>query len=223
MPSAFALAEINHQLETVVAELEAVFAQQGHANFLLVRQAGGIAGLLGRPDLSARLGVIISGLAIENIFGGAVTNLDRSDIDATRLARIKSPPEISREHPFCDDDFLIARMKSQTDHHLQLCLQGDIQGALQAATSERALEEIGCTLAALGQFEHAASLIDAQPVEDRARMAVRFVTVLEKCRRGHADFRQPLQQARLDGFDRLCVALALAGRLPWIGYPYSDW
>jgi hypothetical protein len=60
-------------------------------------------------------------------------------------------------------------------------------------------------------------------MSDNARASVRFVILLEKCRRGLPGFEDAIYEANLEGYSRLHVALALAGRLPWVGYPYSDW
>lgn len=217
-------AEINHQLEQVVAELEAALAQ-GRPDFFLVRRAGGIAGLLDRPDLVSRLETVMSHLTVEDVFRAAITNLDEHEreVRATRLFRFESPEEISRQHPECDDASIIDRMKAQADVHVLMCLKGDVHGATETATSKLALEDIGCTLAAMGQFERATAFIDSQAVEDTSRAAVRHVILLEKCRRGHAGIVEVIQLANLQGEGRLRVVLALAGRLPWVGYPYSDW
>jgi hypothetical protein len=221
MPSAIAQAEVNRQMENAVVELEDASAQ-GRVNIFLARMAGGVASLVGRRDLTTRVGAILSGLTLADLLEGAITNIDPHSIDATRPIDLPSPEEMARQHPVCDDESLVERMQAEGDRHVQLCVQGDVNRATEVATSALALEDIGRTLAVLGRFDRAAAFIDAQAVNESARKQVRFVILLEKCRRALPGFAEEILQARLEGFGRLQVILALAGRLPWVGYPYSD-
>lgn len=225
MPSAIALAEIDRQIDAVVMQLEAASAQ-GHLNIHSARRAGGIAGLLERPDLVRRLEAVIAGLTVKDLLKGAITNFELSTIDAARPVELASPEDTARDYPRCDDQALIEQMRTYGGLHVRLCLEGDVNRATQVATTSLELEDIGCTLAAMGQFDRATSFIDAATLGERvgARKHVRCVILLEKCRRGHPDFPAALQQASLHGGDaEQCVILALAGRLPWRGYPFCDY
>ncbi|MDB5329416.1 MAG: hypothetical protein JWP03_567 [Phycisphaerales bacterium] len=222
MPSAIARAEVDRQIEDVVVELEAASAQ-GRVNIFLIRMAGGVAALVGRHDLTTRLGAIISGMTVEDLLCGSITNIDPKTVDTNRPLKLPSLDAAGRQHPECDDDSIIERMKTQVDVHVQLCLNGDVDSAKQAASSPLALEDIGCTLAVMGQFDRANDFIDAQKVDAGMKSQVRFVILLEKCRRELPGFIEAVRQARHKGYEQLHVILALTGRLPWTGYPLSDW
>jgi hypothetical protein len=75
----------------------------------------------------------------------------------------------------------------------------------------------------MGQFDRANDFIDAQKVDAGMKSQVRFVILLEKCRRELPGFIEAVRQARHKGYEQLHVILALTGRLPWTGYPLSDW
>jgi hypothetical protein len=220
-PRAMARVTIDRRLEQVVSGLETAFAG-GRGNVFLLLQAGGVAGLLDRADLLARLGKLLEHLSVADFFQGAITNINLADVDASRLKKFSSPQEMARQHPLCDDECLVARISARPYPHVKLCLDGNIEAAAKAATSQLELGDIGCTLAALGQFDQAAAFIDSKAVDESARSAVRFVIFVEHCRRCDREFIQSLHESSPD-HGGLEIVLALAGRLPWVGYPYYDW
>jgi hypothetical protein len=222
MPSAKTRATIDHEIEIAVAELEPAISNR-RANLFVVKMAGGVAALVGRHDLFTRLEVAISHLTDRDLLRGAITNIDVSTLDTPRRLRLPTLEEMARNHPLCDDDFLIGQIKAQDDPWIQLCLQGEMDAAVRVAESSLALDDIACTLAATNQFDRATAFIDAQSVTDNVKAHVRFVILLETCRRQLPGFAEAILQARRQDYERLHVVLALAGRLPWIGYPYPDW
>lgn len=217
--------EIDRLLTEAVADLKAAdAAAAGRLNVFQLQHAGGIAGLLGRPDLAARLGVLTSRFTLGDVLGGALTNIDLATVDLARPCSAWSSDDAARHHPACDDASVLQRMASEPTDHVRLCLAGDVDGAARAARDRLSAEDVGATLAALGQFDRATAFVDAHPAaDDRARAHVRFIVLLETCRRAPAGFGGAIRRAQPAGFDRLHVIAALAQRLPWPGYPYSDY
>jgi hypothetical protein len=223
MPTAIALAEIDRQIDAVVMQLEGAPAR-GQMNIHSARQAGGIAGLLGRHDLVQRLEAVIAGLTAKDLLKGAITNFELSTADAARPVELASPEAIARDHPRCDDHAIAELMKAYGGPHVRACLDGDVDRATLVAKTALELEDIACTLAAMGQFDRATSFIDTAALGERvsARKHVRWVILLEQCRRGHPGFPVAIQEASLQG-GHAEIILALAGRLPWQGYPFCDY
>jgi hypothetical protein len=220
----WAQSEIERLLHAAIADLESS-AGVGKLNSLLARHVGKVAGLLDFGGVMHRASALLSTQTAADLFKGSLTNIDLSTIDISKLRGIESPAEFSIQHPVWDDDALRAELTrcAESTPHLQLCLQGDPAGAVRAAKCDIDFEEIGNTLAVLGKLDDAITFIDSQPVQPMYRKAVRFIVLLEKCRRS-----DPAAVDEINRFDpkewyRLPIILALANRRPWIGYPYSDY
>jgi hypothetical protein len=222
---------IDEQLESLVRELTAVPPRSsiGLGRFA---EASGLCALFGRPDLAARLADVLSDAPAVDLFKHAITNIDPATVNVDAFRRPRSAVEVERAHPPCSHEALIGQLRTQAEgdaaseeprHHLALCLTGDVDGAMRAARGELALEEVAATLVVLGQPERATALIDAQPVSDYRRQAIRFVILAEACRRRLLGFAPAVRATESRGHSRVPVILALAGRLPWAGYPFSDW
>jgi hypothetical protein len=214
--------EANRQLELAVEALEAT-ATQGRVNILSAQMVGGVAALFGRQDFVARVRATISGLTSGDLCCNAIANIDPNAADRTRPIDLPTAEQAALEHPLCTSESLIEQLRAGGEGHVQLALIGDLDRAVQLANTPRELEDIGCMLAILGRFEEAVSFIDAQTVDDDRKEQIRDVVLFEKCRRNLPGVTEAIEQAGVQGEGRVTVALALTLRLPWGGYPFSDW
>jgi hypothetical protein len=170
-----AKAEIDRLMSSAIEELEAD-ATAGTMNLCLAKLLGAVAGLLGFRDILGRIEILISKLSPADFLKGVISNIDwHSPERLAQLCRIKPPDEFGADHPVCSRDVPVPDLHRvpRDCAHLELCLQGDVAGAIRAANSELDYEEIADTLAALGKFDEAIELIDSQPVSRERRQGVR--------------------------------------------------
>ena len=144
--------------------------------------------------------------------------------------RTVDPAEDSeRHHPPYREDELVDRIRScaATEKHFALCLDGQFHEARAVAVSGVRLEEVGDTLAVLGEFEAARSVAGDPALEPWRQQGVRLVLLIELFRRGRVDeagaLLAELESTGLGAWGRVHLALGFAGREPWAGYPYPDW
>lgn len=112
-----------------------------------------------------------------------------------------------------------------SERHIALCLEGRFDDAKREAQSDLALEEAGLTMAVLGEFDAARRVMSDPALPDFRRAGVRLVLMIELFRAGRQDEASALlgemEATGLSEWDHL--ALGIAGRVPWVGYPYPDW
>ena len=219
-----AKSEIDGLIHEAIEELE-TDARSGRMNTLVAHHLGAIARLIEFDDVARRVELLLSSLSLADFLNGSITNIELGSVDVDRLRRIEAPAEFAAKHPICDDQLLAKNLNrfAKDSPHLALCLVGDIAGAKSAAKQELDYEEIALTFAALGKYSEARTFIDAQPVISHRRDHVRFVILLEKCRRADPTHCDEIQRVNPRSWDRLAVILALAQRLPWSTYPYPDY
>jgi hypothetical protein len=120
-----------------------------------------------------------------------------------------------------------SRCCAATEKHFALCLEGRFQKACALAGSGIRLEEVGDTLAVLGEFDAARSVDRDPALEPFRQQGVLFVLVIELFRLGRVEeagaLLAELESAGLGAWERVHLALGFAGREPWRGYPYPDW
>jgi hypothetical protein len=222
---------IDEQLECLAREMSAA-PPQCLISLLRFAEASGLCMLLGRPDLASQLAAVLSGAPVTDPFKHAITNIDPATVNVDAFRRSCSAAEVDRRYPLLSHEALIKQLRTEAEgeaaseeprHHLTLCLRGDLDGAMRAARDEFACEQVAATLVVLGQPERATAFIDSRPVSDYRRQAIRFVVVAEACRRRLTRFASAVRATRSRGEGRMPVIVALAGRLPWAGYPFSDW
>jgi len=198
---------------------------RGYFNYRLVTETAALCALLGYNDLAKQFAEIALQMPDFDPFENAITNIDVHEIDVDKFRRVCTVEEVEQSSPLYSDADLMGDLHrlAETEIHLKLSLEGDIDGAARAASGELALEEIAATLAVQGQFERALEFIDSQPVSDFRRSSLRFLVLIEKCRKQTPGFASELQQTPLAVEGRRIIVLALAGRRPWGGYPFPEW
>ena len=222
MQNANVQALIDQELENAVGALE-VAKKQGAANLMLARAAGGVAELCDRPDLVSRIREIVAGFTIADLLGGAITNIDLNESTANRQIELFSGTEANRQHPLADDAFVIEHARSHGGDYVRLCFAGDVAAAERAANDAFGFECIAFALVLMNQPDQASAFIRTHPVRDTTESGLQLITLLEQCRRASPGFERAIGQVALEGWHQLHVVLALAGRLPWLGYPFADY
>jgi hypothetical protein len=226
MTEAIASAEIERLLISATSDLE-MAARAERMNHFVAKFLGSIANLLGDQEIVKRVERLLGNLTAEDIFRGAITNIDWRNLDSKELDRlraIESADSFGAKHPIYDRASPVPELQQFSQHspHLLFCLQGQIDRALAAVKSDLDYEEIADTLAALGKFDDAICLIDSLPVSLARQRGVQFVVLVEKCRRLVPGFADEIARFNPLDFDRLHIVLALAARRPWPAYPYPD-
>jgi hypothetical protein len=215
-------------LEAGIAELEKN-ASEGRYNTLCIRALGSAAKVLGQHDVADRAVHLLRAAPDGAFWAGMITNIELPETVPERMRSFEPPAELESRHPAYRADQLVERIRSDasTEKHFALCIEGRFQEARALAGSGRQLEEVGDTLAALGQFEAARSVASDPALETFRQRGVRFVLVIELFRRGRVDeagvLLAEMESAGLGAWERVHLALGFGGREPWGGYPYPDW
>jgi hypothetical protein len=227
MDELLARSESERLISAAALDLEGQAAAK-RMNHFVAKLLGAIANALDYREIADRVQSLLMALTAEDFFKASITNIDLHRLSANELDRLRQiePLEsFNRTHPVYVRNQAVPdvqRFASALDH-LKPCLNGDVATAVAIANSELEFEDIADTLAALGKYEEAIALVDCHVASEDRRRSVRHVVLLEKCRRFAPDFLEEIGRSDLKDFDRLTVILALAGRRPWVGYPFSDY
>lgn len=229
MPSDAASARlVRSHLEAGIAELERD-ASEGRYNTLCIRALSSAAKVLGQNEVADRAARLLRAAPDGAFWAGVMTNIELPVTVPERMRTVEPAAELEDRHPSYREDELIARIRlcAATEQHFALCLEGRFQEARALAGSGVRLEEVGDTLAVLGEFDAARSVASDPALEPFRQRGVLFVLVIELFRRGHVEeagaLLAELESAGLGAWERVHLALGFAGREPWGGYPYPDW
>lgn len=215
-------------LATGIAELEKE-AGSGRYNTICIHSLGSAASVLGQLEIADRAIRLLRAAPDGAFWSGMITNIELPAVVPERMRSIGPVEELERRHPLYREEELIGRIQSYaaTEKHFALCLERRFQEASAQAGSGIRLEEVGDTLAVLGEFEAAWSVACNPALELFRQRGVRFVLLIELYRRGRmkeaGTLMAELKSAGLDTWSRVHLALGIGGREPWGGYPYPDW
>jgi hypothetical protein len=211
---------VRNHLEAGITELERE-AGQGRYNTLCIRALGSAAQVLGQQGVADRTLELLRAAPDRAFWAGMITNIEIPGSVPDRMRAIEPPAELEDRHPTYRTDRLFERIRScaVTEKHLALCLEGRCQDARVLAGSGLRLEEVGDTLAVLGEFDAARSIASDPALEPFRQQSVRFVLVIELFRRGMVEEAGALlaevESAGLGAWERVHLALGFAGREPW--------
>jgi hypothetical protein len=219
---------VRSHLETGIADLERD-ASEGRYNTLCIRALGSAAKVLGEHEVADRAVRLLRAAPDRGFWAGMITNIELPETVPERMRTVDPAAVLEDRHPLYREEELIARIRScaATEKHFALCLEGRFHEARALAESGVRLEEVGDTLAVLGEFNAAGSVASDPALEQFRQRGVRFVLVIELFRRGRVQeagaLLAELESAGLGAWERVHLALGFAGREPWGGYPYPDW
>lgn len=225
-PRALELAR--RHLEAGVGELERD-AKAARYNTLCIRALAHAAAVLGQNDLAGRAIRLLRAAPGGAFWTGIITSFRLPKTVPEGMRTLDPPEKLEQRHPPYREAEIVWRVRSAatTQEHFALCLAGRFQEARSRAGSGVRLEEVGDTLAVLGEFDAALSVARDPALEEFRRRGVLFVLVIELFRRGRFEeaetILEELGAANLGAWERIQLALGLGGREPWGGYPYPDW
>ncbi len=219
---------IKIQLEAGIDQLERD-ANSGRYNTLCIRQLGRVAMALGHQEVCERAILLLQVAPAEAFLAGMITNIQLPATPPEGMRTLGSYEEWKDRFPPYQEEKTVEHVKSSaaSEEHLALCFEGRFMEARAKAGSGRHLEEVGVTLAILGEFDNAKSIACDSVLEAFRQQGVWLVLVIELFRRRRTEesttLLKELESAGLDTGDRIHLALGFAGREPWGGYPYPDW
>jgi hypothetical protein len=229
MPSdALSAKLVRSHLEVGIAELERD-ASEGRYNTLCIRALGSAAKVLDQNEVADRAARLLRAAPDGAFWAGVITNMELPATVPERMRTLEPTLELEDRHPQYREVELVGRIRScaATEQHFALCLEGQFQKACALAESGVRLEEVGDTLAVLGEFDAARSVARDPTLEPFRQRGVLFVLVIELFRLGRVEeagaLLAELETAGLGAWERVHLALGFAGREPWRGYPYPDW
>jgi hypothetical protein len=221
-------AAAREQLRAAVDSLEAI-AAVGPVNTFSARALVRATLLLEEHDLAQRAVAILCQIPDRAFYAGLITNMELPNDFAERMKQVPTRDELERQHPVYGRDAKLAAIyqSAESSPHIRLCLEGSYEDAEAVAGNGVKLEEVGDTLAVLGEFDRAYALATGPKMEEFRRSGVLFVLVIELFLAGDLTWsRELLAKFEATGMDegsRVHLALGFAGREPWRVYPYPDW
>jgi hypothetical protein len=227
MPSDAAIELAKRHLDASIREIEEE-AKAGRLNTFRIRALANASAVLGQNDVAERAVRLLRSAPDGAFWAGMIANFELPKTVPERLRTIEPSDELEKHHPpYCEKD-IVGRLRSyaKTEDHFGLCLEGKVQEARSKAVGVK-LEEVGATLAVLGDFDGALSVARDPILEQFRQRGVLLVLVIEFFRRGRIEacdaILTELEASGLGAWDRIFLALGFAGREPWGGYPYPDW
>jgi hypothetical protein len=157
-----------------------------------------------------------------------ITNLELPNAVPDRLRNVDAPDELETRHPMYSAEAMFGRIRAcaKSEEHFALCVEGKAEEAQSNATGLK-LEEVGATLAVLGDIDSVLRVARDPRLERVRQRGILLVLIIESYRRGRIDICEAilaeLESAGVSAWDRVFLALGFAGREPWGGYPYPDW
>jgi len=215
-------------LESALHELESD-ARKGRYNIFCIRDLGNVAQAVGQNSLAKRAGLLLRDAPDEAFWAGAITNFPIPAMAPERLRSLATAEELTKLYPPFREEQTIQYIRSlaANERHIEICLEGRFHEARQIAGSGLKLEEVGSSLAVIGEFEAVRGIASDPALEPFRRRGVQLVLVIELFRRGLSDdamlILAELERAGVGPWDRIHLATGIAGRLPWDGYPFPDW
>jgi hypothetical protein len=218
---------VRNNLEAGIHELER-FASEGRYNTMCIRALGNAAKVLGQHAVADRAFQLLRAAPDGAFSAGMITNVELPATVPEWMRAAAPLAELEERHPPYCADRIVERIRScaKTQKHLALCLDGRFDEA-RALAGGVELEEVGDTLAVLGEWDVARSIASDPALEAFRQRGIQLVLVVELFRRRRVEeagaLLVELESAGLGAWDRVHLALGLGGLEPWLGYPYPDW
>ena len=228
MPLDVAIQLAKRHLDASLHELEKE-ADGARYNTSCIRALASAAAVLGLYDIAERALSLLRKAPDGSFFAGMITNFELPKTVPERLRTVDALETLEEQHPHYREQEIVGRIRSNaaTEEHFALCIEGRFQEARSKADSGVRLEEVGATLAVLGEFDAALSVARDPLLESFRQRGVLLVLVIEFFRRDRIENSEAilaeLESPGLGAWERIHLALGFAGREPWGGYPYPDW
>jgi hypothetical protein len=217
-------------LASVIDALKAS-AAAGKVNTSVVRFAGHACVVLGFSELAKRASRILELVPGDKFFAGAIMNFTPDTEAIRRSRRLSDVDVVEREFPPFQRSDVEAAARSQEETRLAWERQYDKALAIARANPRQPPEtsmvaEIAATAAVLGDFGISEELLGDDALRSGEAYAVRIVLAIEYARgerRSEAERVVTGLKPPVQDWWGICLALGLAGRRPWAGYPYADY
>jgi hypothetical protein len=219
---------VKGHLEAGVATLEHE-ASEGRYNTICIRALASVATVLEHSVIAERAARLLREAPDRAFRAGVITNIGLPKIVPMALRQIDPPAVLTSRYPPYGREKALEQIRSfaEANEYIAVCLQGRIRDARTKAAPGLRLEEVGDTLAVLGEFDAALTVARDPALENFRRRGVLLVLVIELYRSNRVEESQAvlaeLEPVPLGPWERIFLALGYAGREPWCGYPYPDW
>lgn len=213
--------DLSLQLLIEAAEIyEKEYRERDSFNIYEVQGAGNAALLFEFDELMLRFTNLLQGITPE-IYRSNNLGISGND-DVPQYARELRPlQDIQTDYPLFTEDYA-ATVIQKSGAHLLPCLDRDYKAAYALAETELSKEDVALTQAILGDFQLA--IESSKLLSDQFRReSVHFVVAIELYRHNRRTEAEEIHNRFLGKWHLTQLALGVANRVPWIGYPYPDW
>lgn len=201
----------------------------GRYNVLEIKHFGGVARVLGENSIANQAEELLRNAPEELFWAGVLTNIELPEMVPEAFRRLDTIESLEKSHPIYSEVTIRTWMKqlAATEKHIACCLEHRFDEALAVAEPDLHLEEVGSTMAVLGEIDRALSVAQMPTLEVSRQRGIRLVSVIELYRRGRfEEAAKLLGDLEADGnrsWWRAILALGFGNREPWAGYPYPDY
>jgi hypothetical protein len=214
-PAVLAEQLARQMLESGVSQWEKI--DESNLNIFSIHDLAGAARLLSEEDLCLRAA---------HLLPKAPLNPFRLPGNFKQFRKVPPLRELKKRYPTYDKSLILSSVYKPSPH-IVACLEGRYEDAVSQTHKELDLEEVGATLAIMGEFEWALRVAGDEKLPAFRQRGVLMVLVIEMFRYGRLDqFQEIFAEFEASGIGPdMCTWLArgFMGRLPWVGYPYPDW
>lgn len=221
----------SHDLLASTMDVLDALAAAGKFDTTITRSVGDACVVLGFDDLAERASRILVMTPGEDVFAGAIMNFTPDAEAIRRLRQLSDRDVLEREFPPFRRSDVEEAARSQNE--TSLAWERRYDEALAVARAHPRLPhetsmvaEIASTAAVLGDFAICEELLRDEVLRPGEAYSVRIVLAIEYARtEWHSESERVVTglTPRVQGWESIHLALGLAGRRPWAGYPYADY
>ena len=172
-----------------------------------------------------RYTIAYDAMTTESYWRGTITNIDHDRSKKPPARSLRSIVELERDYPMIDDRYAHRAVAGEGDR-MQLCLSGKFDAAYQKYDGN----DYFTYYVLVSHLMLADSLSPLENInrigKSNLRQYAMLVAAIEGYRKKLVDrdyqIHLEFSKEKLSLWDTVCLALGVAGRLPWWGYPYLD-
>jgi len=203
-------------------------AEQGQLNTIVAKSMGSLALVTDFPLIQKTAETLLREAPQEPLLAGGITNIPASE----RLRRKHELPtrESIEEHEFpsYDRGSVLNRMRSFSEPHIQLVIDGQLTQAIGHVETPLQMEEFACACSVIGNIDDAVAYIGGNKFPAERQGGPLVVACIESFQRGRNEealtlLDQICESKLCQHFERLSLASGFLGRVPWQGYPFPDY
>ena len=206
-----------------MAQWLAAPASKGFRNQFVLRDLEALALIAGRVEIAHSAASILHGLPDTAFTAGVISNI--ADLSPLVHRTPATLAEAEARFPAYNDQ-VRATIASQAEAHTAVFGdRSNIEAARALVSNALELEDFASACAVAGHLERALSTLESSDFETNRKSTTRMVVCVEAFRTDRLELAERIVLGHFStpGHIPLNVVAGLLGRVPWAGYPFSDY